>query len=415
MPKQVKALKSLDVGRLIEPGRYRVGTVPGLMLIVKTATSRSWIFRTMVGTARKDIGLGGYPAVTLAKAIERARAALDDIRSGIDPVAVRKTKQEGIVWTFKACALAYIEIHKPSWSNAKHCQQWENTLETYTYPRFGHKHISAVTKTDVIDAIAPHWATKNETMVRVRNRIELIIDWAVARDIRPAGLNPAAWRGNVSNALPRPSKVNKRQHHRAVPIDAASAVLASLQTMHGTSIRCLELVVLTACRSGEARLATWAEFDLSREVWNIPGERTKSGRAQRVPLSSEALTMLEGLPRFKNADGTDVPLVFPGRNIEKPLSDMSLNAVMRRMKLDAVPHGWRSTFRDWAAERTSYPNEVMEMALGHAIGSGTEAAYRRGDLFEKRRVLMGDWAQFLTSAPAPARASGSNVIKLKAA
>ena len=411
MAKQTAALGALEVKRLVTPGRYSVGTVPGLMLDVKHKESRSWILRTMVGTKRKDIGLGGFPDVTLDMALKRAREAKDSIRNGVDPVAERKASREGIVWTFKACALAYIELHKPSWKNAKHGQQWENTLDTYVYPRFGNKHISAITKTDVIGAITPHWATKNETMVRVRNRIELIIAWAVVQEHRLEGVNPAVWRGNIDQALPKPSKVNKRQHHPAVAVNAAHAFLMQLRAMEGVSIRCLELVVLTACRSGEARMATWGELNLEQRVWNIPGERMKSGRGHRVPLSAAVLTLLEGLPRFKDAAGNDVDLVFPGRGLTKPLSDMSLLAIMRRMKLDAVPHGFRSTFRDWAAERTSYPNEVMEMALAHAVGSGTEAAYRRSDLFDKRRNLMADWAAFLDTAPV----QGGNVVELRAA
>jgi integrase len=362
----------------------------------------------MVGIKRKDIGLGGYPAVTLAMAIDKARKAKEGIKDGIDPVAARKAKQTNIEWTFKACALAYIEAFRPSWKNAKHGQQWENTLETYIYPKFGDRHIKTIEKSDVIDAISPYWTTKNETMVRVRNRIELVINWAVARGYRPEGLNPAAWRGNLDQALPKPSKVNKRQHHTAIAVDGAHEFLKNLRTLEGTSIRCLEFVILTACRSGEARLATWAEFDLANQVWSIPGERMKSGRPHRVPLTGAVVTMLKSLPRFKDAEGNDVPLVFPGRDVSKPLSDMSLTAIMRRMELDAVPHGFRSTFRDWAAEKTHYPNEVVEMALAHAIGSGTEAAYRRGDLFDKRRNLMTDWEKFLTTAPT----KGNNVVPL---
>jgi integrase len=362
----------------------------------------------MVGAKRKDIGLGGYPAITLAMAIERSREAKEAIRDGVDPVAERKAKRGAIEWTFKACALAYIEAFKPSWKNAKHAQQWENTLETYIYPKFGDRHISTIEKSDVIDAISPHWTTKNETMVRVRNRVEIVINWAVARGYRPEGLNPAAWRGNLDQALPKPSKVNKRQHHTAVAVDKASAFLMQLRTLQGMSIRCLEFVILTACRSGEARLATWSELDLGAGTWSIPAERMKSGRPHRVPLSASVLALLGKLPRFKDADGKDVDLVFPGRDVAKPLSDMSLTVIMRRMKLDAVPHGFRSTFRDWAAEKTNYPNEVVEMALAHAIGNETEAAYRRGDLFDKRRNLMADWERFLTTTPVGA----NNVVEL---
>jgi integrase len=408
MAKIAKALGALEVKRLAEPGQHPVGTVPGLRLFVKPTGAKSWVLRTTMGTKRRDIGLGSYPAVTLAEAWERARAALASIRQGIDPVNERKSKQAAIEWTFKTCALAYIEAFKPSWKNAKHAQQWENTLATYVYPVFGDKHVKDVATEDVVKAVGPLWSTKNETVNRVRNRIELVLSWAAAQGYRPKEFNPAQWRGHLDQVLPKPSKVNKRQHHTAIAVDEAHAFLESLRKLEGTSIRCLEFVILTACRSGEARLATWKEMDTGRGVWNIPGERMKSKRSHRVPLGGDALALLKALPRFKDSDGNDVELVFPGRDVAKPLSDMSLTAIMRRMKLDAVPHGFRSTFRDWAAEKTNYPNEVVEMALAHAIESGTEAAYRRGDLFDKRGHLMADWEKFLTTAPV----KGNNVVPI---
>jgi len=406
MPKIAKALTAIEVKRLAEPKLHSVGTVPGLMLFVKPNGVKSWVLRTTVGTKRKDIGLGGYPGVTLAAAIEQARKIKESISGGADPVAQRKTNKNSIEWTFKACALGYISGHEAGWKNAKHGQQWRNTLETYVYPVFGDKHVKDVGTGDVINAIEPYWTTKNETMVRVRNRIEMVISWAVARGYRPAGLNPATWRGHLDQTLPKPSKVNQRQHHQAVAIDDVYDFLTTIRKAEGVSLRCLEFVILTACRSGEARLATWAEFDLNGAVWNIPAVRMKAGRPHRVPLSPQVIKMLSALPRF---EGTE--LVFPGRDITKPLSDMSLTAVMRRMRLEAVPHGFRSTFSDWCAERTAYPSEVREMALAHAIGNDTEAAYRRGDLFDKRRNLMNEWATFLETAPA----RGGNVVNLKAA
>ncbi len=406
MPKIAKALGALEVKRLSEPKMHPVGTVAGLMLNIKESGAKSWVLRTTIGTKRSDVGLGGFPDVTLAMAVDMARKVKDGIKDGVDPVAERRAKQAIVEWTFRKCALAYIEGHEASWKNVKHGQQWRNTLETYVYPVFGDKHIKAVELADIINAIEPDWTTKNETMVRVRNRIEMVINWAVARGYRPRGLNPAAWRGNLDQALPKPSKVNQRTHHPAVAVDAANAFLLHLRAIEGTSLRCLEFVVLTACRSGEARLATWAEIDLTNAVWSIPAERMKSGRPHRVPLSPQVLVLLKALHRFA---GTD--LLFPGRDVKKPLSDMSLTAIMRRMKLDAVPHGFRSTFSDWCAERTAYPAEVREMALAHAIGSDTEAAYRRGDLFDKRRRLMADWAAFVETVPA----TGDNVVQFKAA
>lgn len=406
MPKVIKALTALEVKRLAEPGMYSVGTVPGLQLVIGKVGGCSWVLRTKVGTKRCDIGLGGYPAVTLAEAWLQARQLLQRIRDGFDPVAERRAKRGAIQWTFKTCALAYIESHAPGWKNAKHGDQWRNTLETYVYPHFGDKHVKDVDTADVTTAIRPQWSTKNETMVRVRNRIELVLSWAAAQGYRPKGFNPATWRGHLDQVLPKPSKVNKRASFEAVPIDEMHAFIKRLRSADGTSARCLEFTVLTACRSGESRGAIWPELDLDAGTWNIPKERMKAARPHRIPLSSDALELLAALPRL---EGTD--LVFPGRDIEKPLSDMSLTAVMRRLKLTAVPHGFRSSFTDWCAERTAYPSEVREMALAHAIGNDTEAAYRRGDLFDKRRNLMTEWATFIKTKPA----KGDNVVNFKSA
>jgi integrase len=409
--KKSTELTAIEVKQLTAPGRHPVGVVAGLMLNIKPSGAKSWVLRTMVGTKRKDIGLGGYPEVTLAMAKDKARIAKDSIKDGIDPVLVRKEKQTNITWTFKTCALAYIEAFKPSWKNAKHGQQWENTLETYVYPHFGHKHVKDVDTEDVTNAIRPQWSTKNETMVRVRNRIELVLSWAAAQGYRPKGFNPAQWRGHLDQVLPRPSKVNKRKSFKAMPIDEMYTFMNRLGNVEGTSARCLEFTILTACRSGESRGALWSEIDLDAATWSIPGTRMKSGRPHRIPLSDEAITLLEMLPTFVNDDGEPVDLVFPGLRGDKPLSDMSLTAAMRRMELSAVPHGFRSTFTDWCAERTAYPAEVREMALAHAIGDGTEAAYRRGDLFDKRRNLMAEWGKFVYAAPVKCK----NVVSIKAA
>ncbi|MCB2007556.1 MAG: integrase arm-type DNA-binding domain-containing protein [Rhodoferax sp.] len=400
MPKIAKALTALDVKRLTEAKLHPVGTVPGLALYISKTGAKSWILRTTIGTRRSDMGLGPYPAVTLAGAIERARETLNTIRAGVDPVAAKRAKQSTIEWTFERCALSYIAGHEAGWKNVKHGQQWRNTLETYVYPVFGNKHVRDVEISDVIRVIEPHWTTKNETMVRVRNRIELVLSWAAARNYRSKE-NPARWRGNLDQVLPKPSKVNQRESFEAMPVDAMHDFMRRLRGVPGTSARALEFVILTACRSGEARMASWSEIDLQLATWTLPKERMKAGRAHRVPLSDQALELLEALPRFDKVD-----LLFPGRE-GKPLSDMAMTALMRRLGLTAVPHGFRSTFTDWAAERTGYPSEVREMALAHAIGNDTEAAYRRGDLFDKRRQLMADWAAFLDTPPA-----SGNVVRI---
>lgn len=394
MGKVAATLSAVEVKRLNKPGLHPVGTVPGLRLSIKRTGAKSWILRTTIGPKRCDVGLGGYPAVTLAAALERARSTLGEIRDGIDPVAKRRAKKETIAWTFKACAEAYIDGHEPSWKNAKHGQQWRNTLATYVYPVFGDKHVRDVDTADITTAIRPAWSTKNETMVRVRNRIELVLSWAAAQGYRPKGFNPATWRGHLDQVLPKPSKVNKRQSFEAVPVDDMHAFMLRLGEIKGMSARCLTFAIMTVSRSGEARGATWPEVNLDNATWSIPAERMKAGRPHRVPLSAAAVDILQGMPKHA---GTD--LIFPGREVKKPLSDMSLTLVMRRMKLTAVPHGFRSTFTDWVAERTAYPAEVREMALAHAIGNDTEAAYRRGDLFDKRRQLMAAWAAFLKTPP----------------
>ena len=312
---------------------------------------------------------GGYPTVTLAQAIDYARTALQAIRGGLDPAAERRAKRSTIVWTFKKTAEAYIESHRPGWKNAKHAAQWESTLASYAFPAFGHKHVRDVGKGDVLAAIEPIWATKNETADRVRNRIELVLNYAVQRELRPEGLNPARWRGNLDAALPKGSKVAKREHHAALPVDAMYEFVQRLRKAEGMGARALEFTILCAARSGEVRGAVWAEIDESTAVWTIPASRMKSGRAHRVPLPRRTLELLNAVPRF---DGTD--LVFPGQS-GKPLSDMTLTAALRRMKAGVTAHGFRSTFSDWCAERTSAPAEVREMALAHSIGDQTEAAY----------------------------------------
>jgi integrase len=391
MPKIARPMSALEVRRLSEPKLHMVGTVAGLGLSVSATGARSWILRTTIGAKRSDVGLGAYPQVTLAAAHDAARETLRQIRAGTDPIAARRAKKAVVEWTFKRCAEAYMDAHEVGWKNKKHAQQWRNTLETYVYPHFGDLHVRAVGVQDVTAALRPEWTTKNETMKRVRNRIETVLDWATTNEYRPKGDNPAKWKGNLSIMLPKPNK-NNRKSFVALPVDDVAAFMVRLRGVKGASARALEFVVLTACRSGEVRGAVWSEIAMDKAVWTIPAERMKAGREHRVPLSPAAMSLLESIPKHEGVD-----LVFPGR--DGALSDMSLTAVMRRMKLEAVPHGFRSTFTDWCIDRTSHQSEVREMALAHVIANKTEAAYRRGDLFEKRRVMMNDWAAFV-GAPA---------------
>jgi integrase len=388
MPKQTKELTALEVKRITSQGRHAVGTVPGLYLWVRDSGTKNWVLRVTMSGKRSDVGLGGYPAVPLTEAIKKARELRTGIEQGHNPIAQKRIAKQTAM-TFRLAAEEYIKTHRAGWKNAKHAQQWQNTLETYAHPMLGDVPVKDVETPHVLAVLQPHWATKNETMVRVRNRIELILSWAMASGHRERGFNPAAWRGHLDHALPRPSKVNHRQHHPAMAWLGLPAFMNKLKGIEGMSARCLEFTILTACRSGESRLAVWDEIDIERKLWSIPGSRTKSGRPHRVPLADEVAEMLQALPQM-----AEEPLVFFGLKENTPLSDMSLTMVLRRHAPGVTVHGFRSTFRDWAAETTSYPNEVCEMALAHAVGDAVEAAYRRGDLFAKRAALMQEWADY---------------------
>jgi integrase len=415
MPRIAKELGALQVSRLKTAGLHPVGGVAGLMLQVSKTGTRSWLLRATVGNKRREIGLGAYPGVGLALAREKAQQTRDDIAAGIDPVAQRAAARQSIIeqqmeakaldWTFKRCAEAYIKAKAPGWRNAKHGDQWRNTLAAYVYPSIGDILVRNVRIEHVINIVEPHWATKNETINRVRNRIELVLDWATVRKFR-TGDNPARWKGHLDKVLANRSIVAPVTGHKALPASKLYEFMQRLRHVDGIAARCLEFVILTACRSGEARLAKWAEIDLKAKTWSIPGPRMKSGRPHSVPLSDEVVALLKALPRL---EGTE--FVFPGARVGKPLSDMALTTTMRRMEVDAVPHGFRASFSSWCASSTAYSMEVREMALAHAIGNDTVAAYQRSDLFDKRRNLMADWAKFLDTAPPV----GRNVVAMHTA
>jgi integrase len=388
---------------LTAPGYHSVGGVPGLLLQVTESGSRSWLLRVTVAGKRREIGLGSYPAVPLAPAREKAQAMRDEISAGTDPVAKRKSSKQALheqqeeekrlAWTFRRCAAKFIDVKKPGWRNAKHVQQWQNTLTSYAYPLIGDMAVASIRVEHIMQVVEPHWTTKNETINRVRNRVEQILDWAAVHGYREQ-INPARWRGCLDKLLPKPSDVAPVEHHPAVPAENMYGFMRRLQAMTGMSARCLEFVVLTACRSGAARLATWGEIDWKNRVWNIPAEPgRKMKRPLRVPLSDPALALLKSVPQ-----GEGDALIFPGKK-GQPLSDMALTELMRGMELDAVPHGFRSTFSSWAASSTAFPSEVREMALGHTVGSDTVRAYQRDDLFVKRIAMMTEWAAFINSSP----------------
>jgi integrase len=378
---------------MVTPGRWSVGGVDGLALQVSASGARSWVLRVTVAGRQREMGLGSFPSVPLAEARERARTQRAKVAHGTDPISERialrsaAAAERSAQQTFSTVAAQYIAQHERAWKNVKHAAQWTATLKAYAEPVVGSLLVRDVTTAHVIQVLEPIWLTKTETATRVRSRMELVLDFATARGYR-AGPNPARWRGHLDAALPKPSRVATVRHHVAVAVDDAAAFMKRLRSQAGNGARALEFAILTAARSGEVRAAVWAEFDLHASLWTVPAARMKSGREHRVPLSGTALALLHGQPRGEAED-----LVFPG--IRGKLSDMSLTAVLRRMHVEATVHGFRSTFRDWVSERTEYSSEVAEMALAHAVGDKVEAAYRRGDLFEKRVRVMADWAGFL--------------------
>ncbi|BDT66731.1 prophage integrase IntS [Comamonadaceae bacterium OS-1] len=394
MARKAKDLSALEVGRLVSPGNHAIGGVAGLYLYVNDAGARSWVLRTMVGGKRRHMGLGGFPDVPLAQAKEKARKARDEISRGIDPIAQRKAAtslllaQQVMEKTFEQAAEGYLEAHEDTWKNPKHRTQWTNSLKTYAYPFMGKLLVRDVHQEHVLSALEPIWKTKTETASRVRGRIESVLDWSTVRKYR-TGENPARWKGHLDMLLAAPGKIQKVEHHRALPIDEMQSFLADLQKREGTAARALEFLILCASRSGEVRGATWAEVDLDAKVWTIPGERMKAGKEHRVPLAESAIQILNMQPHQE-----DDKVIFSAPR-GGPLSDMAMTAVMRRMKVDAVPHGFRSTFRDWAREHTNYPRDLAEQALAHVLENKVEAAYRRGDALEKRRQMMHEWSVFL--------------------
>lgn len=410
MPKRLRpALSTVRQIEALPEGMHSEGTVPGLYLQATTG-GRSWVLRAKVGDRRREIGLGGFPAVSLARAREKARELRDQINAGRDPVQERQSARSAMKAaqaaqrTFRQCALAYIAAHEAGWRNAKHAQQWRNTLDQHAYPVIGDLYVRDIDLPHVMDVLRPIWTTTNETASRLRGRIEAILDWATVHKYRE-GLNPARWKGHLDKLLPKPSKVAKVDHHKALPVGEVGAFMQRLRQTGGMGALALEFAILTAARSGEVRGATLAEIDRAAKVWTIPADRMKAGKEHRVPLSDAAMDVIDRAAALPRLAGTD--LLFPAPRGGQ-LSDMTLTAAMRRMEVDAVPHGFRSTFRDWVAERTSYPHDVAEMALAHAIGNKVEAAYRRGDLFEKRRRMMDDWAAFIARVEAPA----DNVIPM---
>lgn len=428
MPKVAAELGPLDVKRLSHPGgkgnlMMPVGGVAGLYLQLTPKGGRTWILRMQVGGRRRDIGLGGFPTVTLAQARDKAREARDKVACGIDPVEERKAAKAKLIEARRKGMLFSEAVDKAlaakldAFRNEKHRAQWRSTLDKYALPEIGALPVAQIDTAAVLRCLQPIWATKTETATRLRGRIEAVLSWATVAGHR-SGDNPARWAGNLKELLPAASKVAKESNHPALQLDDAPAWLADLRQRDGFPARALEFLALTAARSGEVRGAAWDEIDLDKALWIVPAQRMKMQREHRVPLTAEAVALLKALPRL---DGN--PLVFPGARGGQ-LSDMALSMLMKRQhtaavaaggpgyldrvsKRPAVPHGLRSTFRDWVAERTTFPGEMAEVALAHRISNAVEAAYRRGDMIEKRRRMMADWADFLSG-----RALGGNVVRI---
>ena len=366
-------------------GRY--GDGDGLFLLVGASGSRSWVVRVQKNGKRRDIGLGSASKVPLALARERSARVRSQIEVGIDPVAERR-KSAGVPTFREAAALVHAETQK-GWRNGKHNKQWLSSLETHCFPAIGDLSVGELDGPAVRDVLSAIWLTKDETARRIRQRIIAIMNWSVAKGYRATPLAMAA----IDKSLPKQKRGAK--HHAAMPFTDIPAFMPQIRERASLGRLALEFLILTAARSGEVRGATWSEIDSEAALWTIPVERMKAGRVHVVPLSDGALAVLEKMRAWRTRPADPTELIFPGTKRGKPVSDMTLTKVLRDMVLDAVPHGFRSSFKDWASETTDFPNELSEAALAHAIPNKAEAAYRRGSMLEKRRTMMAAWADFV--------------------
>lgn len=408
MPKVAKELSAIQVRRLTKPGLHAVGGVSGLHLLVRSAGARFWILRIKMGQRRPDIGLGGFPEVTLEQARLRARETKDMVWRGIDPIADRKAARDALLAaqgreiTFAEAAAQAHAAKAPEFRNAKHAAQWIRTLEQYAFPVLGEMPVAMIEPAHVLKVLQPIWQDRTETATRVRLRIKAVMSWAEAGGYREKDQNPARWQDSLEHLLPAAKKIHKAKHHARIPWQEVTAFLAKLREKDGLAAQALEFAILTAARSGEVRHATWSDIDLDAKLWTIPAERMKAGLKHEVPLSDAAVRLLKAQPKLKGCD-----LIFPGMK-QQPLSDNTLSKLMRDMKVDAVPHGFRSSFKDFCRNRTTWPDEVSELALAHVNSDETRAAYARDGLLPQRTKLMQQWAQFLAEVP-----TGEKVIAMK--
>ena len=392
MARALNRLSALEVRGAKRPSLLADGG--NLYLQISDSGAKSWLFRFMRQGQSRAMGLGSLNAVGLAKAREKAAKCREQLADGIDPIEARKidkakrTASDRNTITFKDAADAYIAAHDAGWKNEKHAVQWRNTLKTYAHPELGKFAVSVIDTSMVLRVLEPIWVTKTVTAGRLRGRIERVLDWAGAKGYR-TGDNPARWRGHLDNLLPAQNRVHEVRHQRSLPYAEIADFLVRLRSQPGIAARALELNILTVSRTKEIDLATWDEIDFAQEVWNRPGEHMKNGTDHRQPLSQRAVEILIEARKIATGD-----FIFPGQKPGKPLSDMAMISVLRRMGVDAVTHGFRATFRTWAEEKTGHPLAVLEQAMAHTISDKLVAAYQRGDLFEKRRRLMNTWAAY---------------------
>lgn len=382
-----KALSALKIKSLSTPGRYSDGN--GLYLVVDPSGARRWLLRTVVQGKRRDIGLGGLAVVSLAEAREKATVFRRVARQGGDPLAERRAARK-VIPTFKAAAETVHAEHEATWKNAKHAQQWINTLTQYAFPTIGDMRVDRVDTPDILKVLSMIWLTKPETARRLRQRMSNVFDWAKAAGFRDSG-NPVE---GVTRGLPKQANTDK--HHEAMPYTEVPSFLIALRATTSSEIAKLafELLILTAARTSEVLLAQWSEIDFTEKLWTVPAERMKANRQHRVPLTERSIEILKQAKLFSAGS----PFIFPGRSLKKPLSNVVFLKILGRMEISVTGHGFRSSFRDWASETTAFPRELAEMALAHTIENKVEAAYRRGDLLEKRREFMSDWESFVIGA-----------------
>ena len=407
MARQINLLFDRGVKSQKKQGKYADGN--GLYLQVSKSGSKSWLFRFMMDGKSREMGLGSINTVPLAKARIKALECKKLLREGIDPISDRfdrlnKTKADNRdVFTFKKCAEDYLKAHSASWGSLRHAEIWHSSIKRYADPVLGSMPVNIIERSHIMRVLDPIWREKTETAKKLRGRIESVLDWATVQDYRK-GENPARWRGHLDKLLPKPSELHKVKHFAALPYPEINKFMDQLREREALSALALRLIILTSTRSGEVRGAIWSEFDLEKATWTIPAERMKAKKEHIIPLCKEALSIVQSLPRMAGND-----LLFAGSRSGKPLSDVVFKKLMERMGIKGITtHGFRSTFRDWAAEQTAFPREVIEAALAHQLKDKAEAAYFRSNLLDKRRELMNKWADY-TMQPL---AAGGKVISL---